>query len=426
MVGGTVSQRHPQGPSILPGGFALPASRVGRLSPFPAPGAIGADPVRIGILSDLYSPHVSGITVFISMYQKTLEASGHEAHVFTFGPPGYPEQEPHVHRTPGMAIGKTGFYFAPRHNSRNRDLIRSMDLLHTMHPFVSGTLAFRYRRSPSTPVVFTSQTRYDLYLRHSLPGVLWPAARLLLRAYMPRFCRRCALVIAPSTSGILMLRDLGVMGNLEIIPNPVDLELFRSADPAKQPAKGRIRAVYLGRLAAEKNLAFLLRAFSLAVSSCPVLDLVLIGEGPERSSLATLARSLRIAERVTFLGERPHRELPALLREYDLFLTASTTEVHPLSLIEAMAAGLPIVAIAADGISETVRDGVNGLLSADSPEDFSDKICRVVHDPAFGRTLAAGAVRTAQGYDIRHLTQRHLERFASLLDKEGAAHGVPK
>jgi 1,2-diacylglycerol 3-alpha-glucosyltransferase len=298
--------------------------------------------------------------------------------------------------------------------------------LHTMHPFVSGTLAFRYRRGPSTPVVFTSQTRYDLYIRHYLPGVLWPAARLLLRAYMPRFCRRCALVIAPSASGISMLRDLGVTGNLEIIPNAVDLELFRSADPAKQPAKDRIRAVYVGRLAAEKNLPFLLRAFSLAISSCPTLDLVLIGDGPERSSLEGLVRSLRIADRVVFLGEKPHRELPVRLRDCDLFLTASVTEVHPLSLIEAMAAGLPVVAIAAEGISETVRDGVNGLLSADSPGDFADTIRRVVNDPALDRTLAAGAVRTAQACDIRRITERHLERFVSLFPRERTAHGVPK
>lgn len=382
--------------------------------------------MRIGILADLYTPHVSGITVFVSMYQKTLEDLGHEAHVFTFGPAGYPERDPHIHRTAGLAVGRTGYYFALRHNSRNRALIRSMDLLHTMHPFVSGTLAFRYRRDPSTPVIFTSQTRYDLYIRHYLPGVFRPAALRLLRAYMPRFCRRCALVIAPSASGTKMLRDLGVTGDMEIIPNAVDLASFRTPDPAEKFTGDRMRAVYVGRLAAEKNLPFLLRAFSLALPACPKLDLVLIGDGPERRSLEALAANLQIADRVAFLGEKPHRELPGLLGNCDLFLTASVTEVHPLSLIEAMAAGLPAIAIATEGISETVDDGVSGLLSTDSPEDFADKICRVVRDPALGRTLAAGAVRTAQTFDIRPITRRHLAQFVSLLPKEKAAHGIRK
>jgi glycosyltransferase involved in cell wall biosynthesis len=375
--------------------------------------------MRIGILADLYLPHVSGITVFVSMYQKTLESFGHEAHIFTFGPAAEAEEDPRVHRTPGLRIGKTGFYFNPRHTPRNRELIREMDLLHTMHPFVSGTLAFRYRRDSSTPVVFTSQTRYDLYIRHYLPALFRPPARLLLRAYMPGFCRRCALVIAPSASAITMLHGLGVDANTEIIPNAVDLEAFR---PAEKFQRERIRAVYIGRLAGEKNLPFLLRAFALAAASCPALDLVIVGDGPQRPELETLARILKVAPRVAFLGERPHRELPALLAGCDLFLTASTTEVHPLSLIEAMAAGLPVVAVGGEGISETVRDGENGLLSSGDPADFSEKIRRAALDPALGRILAAGAVRTAQAFDIRRVTGRHLEQFASLTHAERTAH----
>jgi len=377
--------------------------------------------MRIGILADLYLPHISGITVFISMYQKTLEIFGHEAHVFTFGPAGLPEEDVRVHRTPGIPIGKTGFYFNPWHTSRNRELIRSMDLLHTMHPFVSGTLALRYQRDSSTPVVFTSQTRYDLYVRHYLPAPVRPVAHQLLRAYMPGFCRRCAVVIAPSASGEAMLRGLGVKGTVDIIPNAVDLDLFH---PVEKFNQDRIRAVYVGRLAAEKNLPFLLRAFSIAASLHPKLELVLIGDGPGRSALETLTRSLRIAPQVTFLGERPHRELPALLAGCDLFLTASATEVHPLSLIEAMAAGLPVVAVGGEGISETVQDGVGGLLSTNSPADFAEKVRRIASDPALGRALAAGAVQTAQAFDIRRVTRQHLDKFASLFSGERTAHGA--
>jgi 1,2-diacylglycerol 3-alpha-glucosyltransferase len=377
--------------------------------------------MRIGILADLYLPHVSGITVFVAMYQKTLEALGHEAHIFTFGPAGRQEDGPRVHRTAGIRIGTTGFYFNPRHSARNRALIREMDLLHTMHPFVSGTLAFRYRRDSSIPVVFTSQTRYDLYIRHYLPAPLRLPVRMLLRAYMPGFCRRCALVVAPSESGTKMLRALGVETGVEIIPNAVDLEAFR---PVEKFRSDRIRAVYVGRLAAEKNIRFLLRAFALAADSCPGLDLTLIGGGPERPALEALARNLRIAPRVTFLGERPHRELPALLADCDLFLTASSTEVHPLSLIEAMAAGLPVVAVGGEGISETVRDGVSGLLSTGDPADMAEKIARIALDPVFGRLLAAGAVRAVQEYDIRLVTGRHVDHFASLVHSERTAHGA--
>jgi glycosyltransferase involved in cell wall biosynthesis len=176
----------------------------------------------------------------------------------------------------------------------------------------------------------------------------------------------------------------------------------------------------------KKNIPFLLKAFALAAASVPSLDLVLIGDGPQRASLEALARSLRIAPRVTFLGERTHRELPALLADCDLFLTASSTEIHPLSLIEAMAAGLPAVAVAGEGISETVRDGAGGLLSADSPADLAEKIRRVCCDPTLGRTLAAGAVQAVRAFDIRRVTQQHLDQFASLVSGERTAHAGGK
>lgn len=94
--------------------------------------------MRIGIPADLYLPHASGIIVFVSLYQTTLESFGHEAHVFAFGPAELPQEDIRVHRTPCVSIGKTGFYFNPRHASRNRELIRFMDLLHTMHPCVNA------------------------------------------------------------------------------------------------------------------------------------------------------------------------------------------------------------------------------------------------------------------------------------------------
>jgi glycosyltransferase involved in cell wall biosynthesis len=201
----------------------------------------------------------------------------------------------------------------------------------------------------------------------------------------------------------------------------VDLAEFR---PAEKFQSGRIRAVYTGRLAAEKNVPFLLRAFALAAEECPGLDLTIIGDGPQRVELENLARRLHLPPRVTFLGERPHRELPALLSDFDLFLTASATEVHPLSLIEAMAAGLAVAAVGGEGISETIRDGESGLLSAPDPADLARKIRRIALDPELGRKLAAGAVRAVQDYDIRRVTRRHLEKFAALLPGERTAHGI--
>src|SRR5258707_1544612 len=108
--------------------------------------------------------------------------------------------------------------------------------------------------------------------------------------------------------------------------------------------------MYLWRLGAEKNLAFLLRSFGGVAAACQEVVLALVGDGPETDKLRDQAQKLGLASRVFFLGQVPHADVPAYLHAADVFVTASETEVHPFSLIEAMAAGLPALGIASPGV----------------------------------------------------------------------------
>ena len=179
--------------------------------------------------------------------------------------------------------------------------------------------------------------------------------------------------------------------------------------------EGKVVLMYLGRLGPEKNLAFLLRAFSGVAAACPTAVLALVGGGPETDKLRDQAQKAGLAERVFFVGQVPHADVPNYLSAADAFVTASETEAHPFSLIEAMAAGLPVLGIVSPGVGDTIVDGVNGLLSTPDLADFTAKMVRLVLDRDLRRALAEQALVSSQQFDIRRtaaLVLREYERLA--------------
>jgi glycosyltransferase involved in cell wall biosynthesis len=144
--------------------------------------------MRIGMMADVYKPHVSGITNYIALNKKHLEDMGHQVYVFTFGDEDYPDDEPNVIRSTGLPIMDTGYYISLRYGHQARRLLRTMDVVHVNHPFLSGSLALRYCKPRSIPIIYTNHTRYDLYAQAYLPVLPDIVGETSLKAYLPAFC----------------------------------------------------------------------------------------------------------------------------------------------------------------------------------------------------------------------------------------------
>ncbi len=379
--------------------------------------------MRVGMMLDLYKPHISGVTNCVALNKRVLEALGHQVYVFTFGGDDYADDEQHVIRSPGLplSIKDTSLSLNLRYSRAAQRLVRAMDVVHVHHPFLSGQLALRYARSRGLPIIFTNHTRYDLYAQHYLPSFIPEAvSQTFLQTYLPSFCQRCDLVVAPSPGVAAVLRGLGVTAEIKVIPNGIDLSPFQAPVAARTRAElgWPIEAVvlmYLGRLGPEKNLAFLLRSFVGVAAACPDVVLAIVGDGPETDNLRDQAQKAGLATRVFFLGQVPYPEVPAYLHLADVFVTASETEVHPLSLIEAMAAGLPALGIASPGVGDTIVDGQNGFLSTSDLATFTAKLVRLVLKPDLRRALAQQAAESSRQYDINRtaaLLLREYERLA--------------
>jgi 1,2-diacylglycerol 3-alpha-glucosyltransferase len=376
--------------------------------------------MRIGMMADIYWPHLSGVTNYIRLNKAQLESDGHQVFIFTFGEEEPDDGRENVTRSPGVPVAETGAYLAFRYTRAARQLLRTMDVVHVHHPFLSGRLAVRYCRPFGIPIAFTNHTRYDLYAQAYLPILPEQISTTFLQAYLPSFCRSVDLVIAPSRGVKRVLLELGVDVSIEVIPNGVDLRPFQGPiDPIPRQSlnipPSDVLLVYAGRLAPEKNLTFLLRAVAGVQLAYGNIRLMLVGSGPERDNLEHIAASSGLGQRVIFTGQVGYSDLPRYLALSDAFVTASVTEVHPLSVIEALAAGLPVLGIDSPGVADLITDGENGYLCANDLAAYVAKLGRLVAEPERRLQMGRQASASAQAYAIESTSALVLEAYCRLV-----------
>jgi 1,2-diacylglycerol 3-alpha-glucosyltransferase len=377
--------------------------------------------MRIGMMTDVYKPHVSGITNYISLNKEYLEKAGHEVTIFTFGDLDFPDNEERVVRSPGFPLTDTGYTLSFRYSHPAKALLQTMDLVHVHHPFVSGRLALNYCRPLRIPIVFTPHTRYDLYAQAYLPLLPEEFSDTFLQTYIPLFCQAVDLVISPSEGMVEVLRKLGVKSPIEIIPNGVELLQYQKICGVCRKDFGfdeqDILLIYSGRLGPEKNLEFLIRAFSGTAEAINNVHLLIVGGGPEEEFLKQLAALSSSSNRIHFTGMLPYDDLPGTLSMCDAFVTASITEVHPLSVIEAMATGLPVVGIDSVGVGDIVENGVTGFLASRNQAAFAAFLTRLCLDGDLRRRMGAIARKSCDKFAIEHTTKVMLARYDRLLSE---------
>ncbi|MBL8102594.1 MAG: glycosyltransferase [Anaerolineales bacterium] len=377
--------------------------------------------MRIGMMVDSYKPYISGITNYVEINKRYLELSGHDVFVFTFGDTDIKDGEPRVVRSKGVPLADSGFYLSMRYSRAAKKLLQTMDIVHVHHPFLSGRLALRYCRPLQIPVIYTNHTRYDLYAQAYLPMMPDEVSQGLLQAYMPSFCKAMDLVITPSAGMEKILRQLNVDSPIEVVPNGVDLKKFHSAKPLSRAEFGYkdddILLVYAGRIALEKNLPFLLESFKGISQAIPNVYLLIIGSGVQQydEEIRSLVNELQIEQRVRFTGRITYDKLPAYLAMCNIFVTASVTEVHPLSVIEGMGAGLPIMGIESVGVGDTVQDGVTGFLATHDQPAFTAKLTRLCLDLNLRMQMSDSARKASSAYAIEHTTAVMLKHYEKLV-----------
>jgi len=375
--------------------------------------------MRIMVFSNTYLPTVSGVVRSISLYKAALEEMGHDFHVFTQGAHGYRDQEPNIHRYVSFHLGLPNdlpitIPFSPAIDRLIREL--RPDVVHAQHPVLLGNLARHKARHLDVPLVYTLHAQYWHY------GIYMPF-RFLQRPYsnfvvgqVKRYMSKCDHIIAPSKSlRNLIIGKFQVKKPITVIPTGIDLksyDLKKRLDLRQKFGWGSdFVIISTGRLAPEKNWADLLQAICQVIREDSKVRLVLLGDGPDRSKLTLQTEKLGISEKVEFIGMVPYDDVANYLLASDLFAFTSLTETQGLVTLEALAAGLPVVAYDAIGTRDVVVEGFNGSITPANSGALASAILGLLDDPVRFEKLKKGALDTAKKMDIRILAKDLIEVY---------------
>lgn len=384
--------------------------------------------MRIGLFTNNYRPLANGLATSVETFARAFCRAGHQVTVVA---PRYRRTVPdeaNVLRIAGIRAPTHHAYVLPiaRWPGVTRAVAAlDLDIFHAQHPFLLGAAASRWARRAGRPLVFTYHTHYERYA-HYVPGPSRLVGRLAVRWAMA-FARRADLVIAPAAAVARELRARGLRVPIQVIPTGVALlpvwgEAQRATSQEALGLEGNPLCLSVGRLAREKNQAFLLAAFARILRDLPAARLLLVGEGDDRPRLERLAAAMGIRESVRFAGAVPHEAITGYYLAADLFLFPSTSETQGIVVLEALAAGLPVVAVSSEAAADLLLDGEGGLMTPGGSEAFAAGVVTLWEKPERRRAMGGTGRNIAAQYAPDATAARLLELYEELAR---ADRGVP-
>ena len=346
--------------------------------------------MNILFISDVFFPRVNGVSTSINTFATELRALGHQV---TLIAPSYTDedkQEEWIVRVPSHKI-----YFDPEDRLMNFGKLKALlpwirdkhfDVIHIHTPFTAHYVGIHFGKKLDIPVVETYHTFFEDYLHHYLPFIPQFISRKLARTISRRQCNAVDGIVSPSKPMLDVLKQYGIKTPAEVVATGLDDSSFANVDgehfrmshdiPLAQPM-----LLFVGRVAHEKNIGFLLEMHVELIKKHPDALLVITGEGPAEESIKHSIDKLGISNKVRMIGylDRSH-ELIACYKAADIFVFASKSETQGLVLLEAMAQGTAVVAIAELGTKSILIEGEGVLIAKDDINDFADKVSILLSD----------------------------------------------
>jgi 1,2-diacylglycerol 3-alpha-glucosyltransferase len=353
--------------------------------------------VRVLFISDVYFPRVNGVSTSIRTFRQDLATCGVETVLVA---PRYDREEPdesgliriasgHIPRDPEDRRMRWGLL------KRTLDTLPrdEFDLVHIHTPFVAHYAGARFARRANLPCVATYHTFFEEYAHHYVPAMPKWLGRYLARAFTRSQCDDVQGLIAPSEPMRDVLLEYGVTTPIHVLPTGLAADRFVAGEGNRFRAQSglpldRPLMTYIGRVAHEKNIDFLIQVFTKVRESVPRAMLVIAGEGPARQSLRQRVASLKLESDVFFAGYLDRNT--ALLDCYaaaNVFAFASRTETQGLVLLEAMAQGAPVVSTAELGTRSILKPGSGALIVEEKRDEFAAAVVRVLQDEKLQKDL---------------------------------------
>lgn len=349
--------------------------------------------MRVLMVSDVYFPRVNGVSTSIETFRRALGEHGVELRLVV---PRYGNEGdiPGVIRVPGRPIPGDREDRLVGWRAMHRTVLaaaQDCDLIHIQTPFVAHYAGLSAARKLRLPVVATYHTFFEEYLQHYAPWLPAEWLRGLARRFSRQQCNALDAVIVPSSAMRERLASYGVSRDMVVLPTGIPVAQFAGGNgPAFRYQHGilstRPVALFVGRVAHEKNIGFLLHALEYTRRLRPDIVLLIAGEGPAVPDLKEKVKALGLRDHVQFIGYLDRSEaLPACYAAADVFVFASRTETQGLVLLEAMAAGLPVVALSEMGTTDILAPGRGAFSPPDDPKAFGETVAHFLNRPSAWR-----------------------------------------
>ena len=376
--------------------------------------------MRIGIFTDCYLPAKNGVTTAIVQARQELERRGHTVSIFTVAGPGANGQEPRTHGFPSLPFNRQielrlGL---PPQAAIDRLVAREqLDLIHTHTEFSLGWAGRRAARRANLPLIHTLHTLYPAYRHYAPLGRLLPGRAI--SGYLAALLAPYDTAVCPSEKGRAYLASVVPALPTVVIGNGASAERFdedriTAADRKEMAAALGLDPadpviLYAGRLGEEKRVLALLEALRPVLQAHERSKVLFAGAGPARAELAAAARARGLSRQVLLAGPLPWERMVEVYAISQVFATASLSEIHPMTVIEAVMCGLPIVARRDASFVDLVQNGYNGFL-ADSDAEIAPKVAAILQDAALRHDFAANARALSAQFTV----EAHVDRLEKL------------
>ena len=385
--------------------------------------------MRIGLFTDTYAPHINGVATSILMLERALRKLGHEVYIVTVNNDllSYDFGDENIIRIPGVPTGIYDYRLSGIYPIKAIKKIRKwdLDIIHSHTEFGIGTFARIMAKQLDIPIVHTYHTMYEDYVHYITKGHFDSTSKKIVEYFTKFYCDKTVteLIVPTKKTYDLFKEKYKYDRRVHIIPTGIEVERFYKEN-INFTKVGKLKKeleikdddfviLFVGRIAKEKSIDFLIDNHASLVRKNKKCKLLIVGGGPDLDMLKKKAK--RLGDNVIFTGKVPWNDVPNYYHLASVFATASTSETQGLTIIEAMAAGIPVVAFDDEAFNTVINEGVDGYLFNDK-KSYKSSIEKLMGDKEHGKKLGAQALINSSHYSSKHYAEKVLDVYNLALE----------
>lgn len=390
--------------------------------------------MRIGLFTDTYPPFINGVSTSIQMLENALRKKGHKVFIVTVNPDDMSykvENNERVLRIPGIPTGIYDYRLTTFYPIKAVNIIKdwNLDIIHTHTEFGIGTFARVIGKQFDIPVVHTYHTMYEDYIHYITKGYFDTPGKKIVEYLTKFYCDKTIqeLIVPTKKTYDLFKEKYKYERNVHIIPTGIEIERFYkekislSKINTKKTELGitnnDLIVLFVGRVASEKSIDFLINNHNNLLKKNKNIKLLIVGDGPDLEEYKKLCKKYKIEDKIIFTGKVPWEDIPLYYNLSDIFVTASHTETQGLTVVEAMAASLPVVALDDESFRNTVIDELTGYLFKNKKE-YINRMLELINDKEKRIKMGNQGRINSESYSSKYFAERVLKVYElALKDK---------